>query len=126
MWEVWGFLIQCDPINLWGMLLGIPYKNYYLKRYQDSSTNNVTVKKDDSSKLTRFQDSVWLKCVILAEYNWEYLIEEKNCKLMASFGVFFYIDFFLFFCCFNFLLGSTMGFLVIKLWYSRSLSHQVF
>jgi hypothetical protein len=63
---------------------------YYQQRFQDSSTEDVTVKKDDFQKLTKFQDSVWLKCVIMAGYDWEYLIEERNCELAASFGVFTY------------------------------------
>jgi hypothetical protein len=54
----------------------------------------VTVKEDDSLKLTRSQDSVWmLKGMIRAEYNWEYLIEERICELAASFE-FLHIDFF--------------------------------
>jgi hypothetical protein len=48
------------------------------------------VKKDESLELTRFQDSVFIKCVSVAGYNWEYLIIERNCELAASFG-FFYI-----------------------------------
>jgi hypothetical protein len=58
------------------------------------STINATVKEDDSSKLTRSQDPVWLKNGIRAEYDWEYLSEERNCELAALIGIFFHIDFF--------------------------------
>jgi hypothetical protein len=57
----------------------------------------VTVKEDDSLQLTRSQDSVCLKVApCVAKYDWEYLIEKRNCELAASIGVFFYIDFFSF------------------------------
>jgi hypothetical protein len=80
-----------------GTLPGIAYKRYYRQRHQDSSTIDVMVKEDDSLKLTRFQDSVCLKVAsCVAEYDWEYLIEERNCELTASIGFFFYINLFLF------------------------------
>jgi hypothetical protein len=55
------------------------------------------VKEDNSLELTKFQDSVFINGVIVTGYDWEYLIEEKNYELTASFGISFYIDFFYFF-----------------------------
>jgi hypothetical protein len=63
----------------------------------------MTVKEDNSLKLTRSQDSVWLTGVILAGYDWEYLIKERHCELAVSFEIFFYIEFFLFFVLFSFI-----------------------
>jgi hypothetical protein len=55
----------------------------------------VTVKEDDSPKLTKSQDSVnQIVASCVAEYNWEYLIKKRNCELAASIGFYFYIDFF--------------------------------
>jgi hypothetical protein len=82
----------------WGTLSGKSYTKYCQQRQQDSSTEDVTVKEEDSWKLKRSQDSVCRKCVMLTGYDWEYSIEEMNCELAASFG-FLYIDFF----CFVFL-----------------------
>jgi hypothetical protein len=41
---------------------------YYQQRQQDSSIEDVTVKEDDSQKLTRSQDSAEFNCVILPGY----------------------------------------------------------
>jgi hypothetical protein len=79
---------------------------YYQQRQQNSSTKDVTVKENDPWKLMRFQDSVCLKCVMITRYDWEYLIEEKNCELAASFGVFKYrFSFFVFVFFFYFSIG---------------------
>jgi hypothetical protein len=89
---------------------------YYQQRHQDFSTENVTVKEDNFQKLIRSQDSVWLKCVIMAEYNWKYLIEERNCELVASFGVFTYR--LPFFFDFNFsYFYIEFSFLGVLIWY---------
>jgi hypothetical protein len=66
------------------MLPRISYKGYYQQKCQDSSTKDVSVKEDESLELTRFQDSVFIKCVNVAGYDWEYLIVERNCELATS------------------------------------------
>jgi hypothetical protein len=86
LWFPLNFKLRVE----WGILLGRLYIEYYQQRYQDSSTEDVTVKEDNSQKLIRFQDLVWLKCIIIAGYDWKYLIEERNCELAAFFGVFIY------------------------------------
>jgi hypothetical protein len=65
---------------------------YCQQRWQDSSTEDVTVKEDDFWKLMRSQDSdlAMLKYVIISGYDWEYLVEERICELAASLGVFIY------------------------------------
>jgi hypothetical protein len=55
------------------ILPGISFNGYYQKRCQNSSTKNVSVKEDGSLKLIKLQDSIFIKCVNVAEYNWEYL-----------------------------------------------------
>jgi hypothetical protein len=81
MWEIWGFLFPSKSLSLWRTLPKIAYKKYYRQKHQDSSTIDVTVKENNSLKLTRSQDSVWLKVALyVAEYDWEYLIEERNCE----------------------------------------------
>jgi hypothetical protein len=54
IWEVWEFFFSCELVVLWRMLPGILYKKYYQQRCQDSSTNDVTVREDDSLELMRF------------------------------------------------------------------------
>jgi hypothetical protein len=98
-----------------GTLPGKSSMEHYRQRHQDSSTEDVMVKEYDSQKLTRFQDSVWLKCVIMAGYNWEYLIEERNCELVASFGVFTYRFLFSSFKFSYFYIGFS--FLRVLIWY---------
>jgi hypothetical protein len=89
---------------------------YYQRRRQDSSTEDVTVKEDETWKLTRSQDSVCLKCVMMAEYDWEYLVEEWICELAASFGVFTYrFKFFVF--PFYFYMGFS--FVGVLIWYKN-------
>jgi hypothetical protein len=92
-------------------------KKYYQQRRHDSSTEDVTVKEDDSQKLTRSQDSVCPKCVMMAGYNWECLIEEMNCELAASFGI-LHIEFFFLVSSFSifFYIGfsSSLG---VLFWY---------
>jgi hypothetical protein len=89
---------------------------YCQQRQQDSSTKDMTVKEDDSRKLNRSQDSVCLKCVMMTGYDWEYLIEEKNRELAASFGVFIYrFSFFVFIFSFYFFIGFL--FLGVLFWY---------
>jgi hypothetical protein len=73
---------------------------YNQQRQQNSSTKDVTVKENDPWNLMRFQGSVYLKCVMITGYDWEYSIEEKNCELAASFGVFKYRFSFFCFCFF--------------------------
>jgi hypothetical protein len=75
---------------------------YYQQRRQDSNTKDVSVKEDDSLELTRSQDSVFFQGVIRAEYDWEYLIVETNCELVAFFEIFIYRFFFLFLAVFLF------------------------
>jgi hypothetical protein len=87
---------------------------YYQQRYQNSSIEDMTVKEDNSQKLIRSQDSVWLKGVILVGYDWEYSIEERNCELVTSFGVFIYrLPFFGFNFSYYFYIGfSFLGVLI--------------
>jgi hypothetical protein len=81
---------------VWRIQFEILPKGYYWQRKQDSSTKDVTVKKEGSLKLIRLQDSVFFKMCRVAGCNWKYLISGMNCKLAVSFGV-NYIDFFFFF-----------------------------
>jgi hypothetical protein len=53
---------------------------------------------------------------MMTGYDWEYLIEEKNCELAASFGVFIYrFSFFVFIFSFYFFVGFF--FLGVLFWY---------
>jgi hypothetical protein len=61
---------------VWGILSRRSSMEYYQQRRQDSSTEDVTVKENESQKLTRSQDSAEFSCVILPGYDWEYLVEE--------------------------------------------------
>jgi hypothetical protein len=74
----------------------------------------MTVKEDDSLELMRSQDLVQVKCVMPAGYDWEYLINKRNCELAASFGIFTYRIFF-FVLIFSYHLGFS--FLGILIWY---------
>jgi hypothetical protein len=95
---------------MWGTLSGISYREYYQQKRQDSSTKDVSVKEDDSLKLTRSQDySAYIKCDRVAGYDWEYLIVERNCVLAVSFRIFIYrfplfVTFLFFFFFFYFFL----------------------
>jgi hypothetical protein len=115
IWEIWRFLLYLVSFQ-WGTLSRRSYMKYCQQRQQDSSTKDVTMKEDDSQKLNRFQDSVCQKCVMITGYNWKYLIEEKNCELAASFGIFTYR--FSFFCLyFFFILLYRFFFLGVLFWY---------
>jgi hypothetical protein len=76
----------------------------------------VTVKEDDSQKLTRSQDLAEFSYVILPGYDWECLVEERICKLAASFGIFTYrLISFTFDFSFHFYIGFS--FLEVLIWY---------
>jgi hypothetical protein len=113
-----GFLLLCYWIVIWETLPRIPLKGYYQQIYQDSNTKDVLVKEDDFLKLTRSQNSVFINGV---EYDWEYLIVEKNYELVVFFGVFIYrfllivfIFFFLFFFLFLFLFSFLLVVLLVR------------
>jgi hypothetical protein len=115
-WKIWRFFLIFMCI-VGRTLSRRSSKEYYQQRRHDSSTEDVTVKEDDSQKLTRSQDSVCPKCVMMAGYDWEHLIEEMNCELAASFG-FLHIEFFFFcFFLFNFSLYRFFLFLGVLFWY---------
>jgi hypothetical protein len=89
---------------------------YCQQKQQDSSTEDTMVKEDNSQKLKRSQNSVYLKCVIIAGYDWEYLIEEMICELAVSCEVFTYrFLFFVFIFSFYFYIGFL--FLRVLIWY---------
>jgi hypothetical protein len=73
----------------------------------------MTVKKDDFQKLIRSQGSAEFSCMILSEYDWEYLVEERICELAASFGfsTYRFISF-----TFNF---SFYFYIEILIWYKK-------
>jgi hypothetical protein len=101
--KVWRFLLYCELIVLNGTLPEISYKGYYQQKYQVSSIKDASVKDDDSLELTRSQDSVLLKCVSVAEYDWKYLILERNYEFTVFLKIFLlYIDFFYLFIFFSF------------------------
>jgi hypothetical protein len=127
IWEIWRFLLMFMCI-VWGILSRKSSTEYYQQKRQDSSTENVTVKEDESQKLTKSQDSAEFSCVILSGYDWEYLVEEWICELAASFGVFTYR--FIFFV-FSFYFYIGFSFVGVLIWYkklqcSRSLSRLIF
>jgi hypothetical protein len=74
------------------------------------------VKEDDSWKLTRSQDSVEFNCVILPEYDWEYLVEKRICELAVSFGIFTH-RFISFAFNFSFYFYIEFSFLGVLIWY---------
>jgi hypothetical protein len=103
---------------VWGTLSRRLNMEYYQQRRQVSSTEDMTVKEDDSQKLTRSQDSVEFSCVILPGYDWEYLVEERICELAASFGIFTYRLIFFTFNSFSyFYIGFS--FLGVLIWYKN-------
>jgi hypothetical protein len=113
--EIWRFLLNLVCIQ-WGTLSGRSYMEYCQQKQQDSSTEDTMVKEDNSQKLKRSQNSVYLKCVIIAGYDWEYLIEEMICELAVSCEVFTYrFLFFVFIFSFYFYIGFL--FLRVLIWY---------
>jgi hypothetical protein len=86
----------------------------------------MMVKENDSPKLIRSQNSVWLlRASCMARYDWEYLVEERSCELVALIGTSLYRLFcFILFSFFKFWF-SVRGYLVITLWHSRFLSYQI-
>jgi hypothetical protein len=83
------------------MLVLISLNGYYQQEKAYSSTRNVTVKKDNSLKLTKSQDSVYYKSSCVPEYDWEYLILKTSYELTAYLRV-DYIDLFFSFIFFVF------------------------